>query len=333
MDTANSEQTANDNAEADATENAVEDAVIENFLDDINALANERGRPVLLLNRQMDEFLNETGTFPVPLFGDFKQASVLLNSPGGSATATYKMILALRQYVDDVEVLVVREAKSAATLFCLGADTIYMGREGELGPLDPQIRDRTGSVIWDSSLKVFKGLDILLEHSLESFDAIIDSLLRNALWGNAFLDVPNAFKHAEPLFAAIVSALYRNVNFHELGEAARYLAEIEEYAFRAMRRWGYKDKDELAIRQIARRLVWTYPSHDFMIDLTEAQEIGLNAEPMSPASEEISKRILDTDTEFWFALPTPREATTNNSDCSYRAAGKDGNEDGNNAEE
>lgn len=329
MDTANSEQTDNANDEAAATE----DAAVENFLNDIDALANERERPALLLNRPMDEFLNETGTFPAPLFGDFKQVTVLLNSPGGSATATYKMLLTLRQYVDDIEVLVPREAKSAATLFCLGADTIYMGREGELGPLDPQILDRTGSVIRDSSLKVFKGLDILLEHSLESFDAIIDSLLRNALGGNAFLDVPNAFKHAEPLFAAIVSALYRNVNFHELGEAGRYLAEIEAYAFRAMRRWGYSDKDESDIRQIVRRLVWTYPSHDFVIDLTEAQEIGLNAKPMSPASEEISKRILDTATEFWFALPTSKAPMTNNSDCNEQVARKDGNEDGNNAEE
>lgn len=295
MDTANSEQAANDNAES----GAMEDAVIENFLDDINALANERGRPVLLLNRQMDEFLNETGTFPVPLFGDFKQASVLLNSPGGSATATYKMILALRQYVDDVEVLVVREAKSAATLFCLGADTIYMGREGELGPLDPQVLDRTGSGRRVSALESFIALEQLLEHSMDSFDAIVRMLLRNAP-----MDIPQSIERAERLLAAMVSPLYRQIDPHELGESGRYLAEIEEYAFRAMRRWGYSGKSESEIRQIVRKLVWTYPSHDFVIDLTEAKEIGLNAEPMSPASEEISKRILDTATEFWFALPT-----------------------------
>ncbi len=295
MDTANPEQSDNENTESDATE----DAVIQNFLDDIDTLANERGRPALLLNRPMDEFLNETGTFPVPLFGDFKQASVLLNSPGGSATATYKMILALRQYVDDVEVLVPRYAKSAATLFCLGADTIYMGREGELGPLDPQILDRTGSGRRVSALESFIALEQLLEHSMDSFDAIVRMLLQNAP-----MDIPQSMERAERLSAAMVSPLYGQIDPHELGESGRYLAEIEEYAFRAMRRWGYKDKDEFAIRQIVRKLVWTYPSHDFVIELTEAQEIGLNAEPMSPASEEISKRILDTATEFWFALPT-----------------------------
>lgn len=230
---------------------------------------------------------------------DFKQASVLLNSPGGSATATYKMILALRQYVDDVEVLAPRYAKSAATLFCLGADTIYMGREGELGPLDPQILDRTGSGRRVSALESFIALEQLLEHSMDSFDAIVRMLLRNAP-----MDIPQSMERAERLSAAMVSPLYGQIDPHELGESGRYLAEIEEYAFRAMRRWGYKDKDEFAIRQIVRKLVWTYPSHDFVIDLTEAQEIGLNAKPMSPASEEISMRILDTATEFWFALPT-----------------------------
>lgn len=324
MDTANSERPDNGDTESDATE----DAVIENFLDDINALANDRGRPALLLNRPMDEFLNETGTFPAPLFGDFKQVSVLLNSQGGSATATYKMILTLRQYVDDIEVLVPREAKSAATLFCLGADTIYMGREGELGPLDPQVLDRTGSGRRVSALESFIALEQLLEHSMDSFDAIVRMLLRNAP-----MDIPQSIERAERLLAAMLSPLYGQIDPHELGESGRYLAEIEAYAFRAMRRWGYSHMDESDIRQIVRRLVWTYPSHDFVIDLTEAQEIGLNAKPMSPASEEISKRILDSATEFWFALPTSMAPTPNDSDCNDQVARKDGNEDGNNAEE
>ena len=317
MDTANPEQSDNENTESDAAE----DAVIQNFLDDIDALANERGRPALLLNRPMDEFLNETGTFPVPLFGDFKQASVLLNSPGGSATATYKMILALRQYVDDVEVLVPRYAKSAATLFCLGADTIYMGREGELGPLDPQILDRTGSGRRVSALESFQALEQLLEHSMDSYGTIM-RMLRNAP-----MDILQSMEQAQPLFAAMVSPLYGQIDPHELGESGRYLAEIEEYAFRAMRRWGYKDKSEFAIRQIVRKLVWTYPSHDFVIDLTEAQEIGLNAKPMSPASEEISKRILDNATEFWFALPTDRASMENNQDYGTSDTSKAGEYD------
>ena len=248
---------------------------------------------MLLLNGPMDDFHTQFGIITAPIFGKYKQLSVILNSPGGSATATYKMILALRRYVDDIEVLVPRQAKSAATFFCLGADTVYMGTEGELGPLDPQVLDRTGSVRQVSALETFKGLEQLLDHSLEAFDTIVKLLLVRT-----HLDVPIALKHTEPLFAAIVSSLYQNVDLHELGESRRYLAEIEEYAVRVMTRWSYKNEDADKVQQIVRRLVWEYPSHGFVIDLEEAQEIGLNAKPLSFGSEEISKRILDSEDSY-----------------------------------
>ena len=81
------------------------------------------------------------------------------------------------------------------------------------------------------------------------------------------------------LMNSIVSNIYEEFDSNELGRHNRYLAEIEEYAVRAMRRSGnWKDKGERELRKTARKLVWEYPSHDFFIDLQEAQDIGLNAD-------------------------------------------------------
>lgn len=298
---------------------------------DMNALATERGRSVILLNGPMDNFVIESGTFLAQIAsGGNRRLSILLNSLGGSGTATYKMILSMRQHADDIEVFVPRYANSAATLFCLGADTIYMGNEGELGPLDPQILDRTGSGRRVSALETFKGLEQLLEHSLEAFDSTVRFILRNAP-----VDVHQAMEHAKPLFAAVVSPLYQNVDLHELGEAGRYLAEVEEYAFRAMQRWGYKNIDEPDIRRMVRRLVWGYPSHEFVIDLAEAQDIGLNAKPMSDVSEsfeDTANRIvarLDVDERYvWWGFPDI-QVERDNTDCVPSTANKEGNGDDN----
>ena len=294
------------------------------FQNDLNTLANERERPVVLIDGNMDDFVKDYATVMARLAaGKDKRLSVLLSSPGGSGPAAYRMILYMRQYADNIEVLVPFEAKSAATLFCLGADTIYMGRESELGPLDPQILDRTGRARRVSVLETFKGLEHLLNHSLQAHDAIVDMLLERA-----HLDVPNAIKNAEPLFAAIVSSLYKNVNLHELSEFGRYLAQIEQYALRVMLRWGYASEYPIEVYRIVRKLVWEYPSHEFVIDLKEAQDIGLNVKPMDSSSEEISKRILDSG--FSFGLGRPGEsADLGNPDS--KTLDKEAEEDGDEA--
>ncbi len=88
----------------------------------------------------------------------------------------------------------------------------------------------------------------------------------------------------------------------KLSEFGRYLAEIEQYAIRVMLRWGYNE-DPSKISDIVHRLVWEYPSHEFVLDLAEAQAIGLNAKLLDSSSEEISKRILDSGIPFGLGRP------------------------------
>ena len=54
----------------------------------------------------------------------------------------WRIISLFREFAQEVNVLVPYGAYSAATLICLGADEILMGRKGELGPIDPIISNR-----------------------------------------------------------------------------------------------------------------------------------------------------------------------------------------------
>ena len=250
-------------------------------------LANKRGRPVLLVNHDMDwdcvgevrgvaDKLDNAGTL-----------TVLVNSLGGDIRCAYLMLLALRDRVRDIEILAPGYAKSAATFFCLGADSIHMGRYGELGPLDMQIVDRSsGRTVQTSALETFKTLEGLLDYSVDSLNVIVQFLR------SAPMDVPHALDNARQLFAVIASPLYGQIDPRELGAMGRYMSISEEYSMRVMRRWAYSDLSYAGRYEMARRLIWSYPDHGFVIDLIEAQEIGLKAERLDAKSDMICETIV-----------------------------------------
>ena len=274
----------------DSGEDAVswESTLINELFPAANVLANVRKRSVLWINHDMNvDCVDKVRGIADDNLDSEDSLTVLLESPGGDIGCAYQMLLALRGRVDDIEALVPGEAKSAATFFCLGADSIRMGRYGELGPLDTQIVDlSSGKATQVSALETFKTLEGLLGYSMDSLNAIV-RFLRDAP-----MDIPHALERAHPLFAAIASPLYGQIDPHELGEMGRYLSISEDYAERAMRRWAYSDRSYADRFEMARRLIWGYPDHGFVIDLTEAREIGLKAERLDAKSDMLCETII-----------------------------------------
>lgn len=64
---------------------------------------------------------------------------LILNSPGGQAEATERIVRYLRSKFDNIRVFVPLAAMSAATMWSMSADEIVMGKHSQLGPIDPQI--------------------------------------------------------------------------------------------------------------------------------------------------------------------------------------------------
>lgn len=67
-----------------------------------------------------------------------KGLTLVLHSPGGVTNAAETIVAYLRSKFTDLEVIVPTFAMSAATMISLAAHRIVMGRQSQLGPIDPQ---------------------------------------------------------------------------------------------------------------------------------------------------------------------------------------------------
>lgn len=81
--------------------------------------------------RPMYEHLRALG------FEGTSRIDLFLYSRGGGIEVPWRIVSMLREYCQELNVLVPYKAHSAATLIALGADQIVMGKKGELGPIDP----------------------------------------------------------------------------------------------------------------------------------------------------------------------------------------------------
>lgn len=64
---------------------------------------------------------------------------LVLHTPGGVTNAAETLVAYLRSKFDTLEVIVPTLAMSAGTMISLAADSIVMGRQSQLGPIDPQM--------------------------------------------------------------------------------------------------------------------------------------------------------------------------------------------------
>ncbi len=71
---------------------------------------------------------------------------VMLATPGGDGETALRLIRQAQSRCRELTVIVPDQAKSAGTVFVLGAHNIYMGPTGDLGPVDPQFLLPNGSL-------------------------------------------------------------------------------------------------------------------------------------------------------------------------------------------
>jgi hypothetical protein len=69
-----------------------------------------------------------------------KRIALYLYSRGGAMEAPWKIVTMLREFCEELLVIVPYKAYSAATMISIGADKILMSRKAELGPIDPALQ-------------------------------------------------------------------------------------------------------------------------------------------------------------------------------------------------
>jgi membrane-bound ClpP family serine protease len=165
-----------------------------------------------------------------------KRLFLLLHTTGGRVEPAYLISKCCKKFASRFIVAVPRLAKSAGTLIALGAAEIHMGIISELGPIDPQIGNYPAL-----------GLGSAVEH--------IATLCK---------------KHPDAI-EMLAKYLASSLNLHDLGYFERVSESAVQYAERLL-----SDKplpENATANAVARKFVYGYKDHGFVIDIDEAKEI------------------------------------------------------------
>ncbi|HXJ03875.1 MAG TPA: hypothetical protein VNH65_02185 [Candidatus Acidoferrum sp.] len=188
-----------------------------------------------------------------------KNVLLLLGSGGGRIEPAYQISKICKQYARERFVVVVpRAAKSAATLIALGADQIHMGILGELGPIDPQLGDLPA---------------LGVKRALETIASICEQYPKSA-----------------DAFAKYMS---QRVTIEQIGYCERVAESAVQYAERLLSKKDFLKANALSI---AKKLVYEYKHHGFVIDRDEASVTLGNAwvygdTPESAFAEKVYERF------------------------------------------
>jgi hypothetical protein len=95
---------------------------------------DRRGFETSIGNDVYDYFVNQ-----LDKIGPTAKISLYLYTRGGDTLAAWSIINLIKQFADEVEVIIPSKCHSAGTLMCLGAKQIVMTKQATLSPIDPSV--------------------------------------------------------------------------------------------------------------------------------------------------------------------------------------------------
>jgi serine dehydrogenase proteinase len=197
--------------------------------------------------------------------GKQPQLDLVLWSMGGDTDAPWPIVTLLREFTDELSILLPHRAQSAGTLLALGANEIVMTPLSVLGPIDPT-----------------RGHHLLPSKpgSPES-EAVSVQDMRHAM---EF--VRSAFGSETPVtsdaMATIISALFEKVHPLAIGALEQTYALARLIAKQCLSTHMDATKDAAKIEEIAKRLSDDYKSHTYEIGRREAERLGLPVKNATP---------------------------------------------------
>jgi len=186
-----------------------------------------------------------------------RHLTLVLHTPGGVTNAAESIVAYLRSKFTDIEVIVPALAMSAGTMISLASHRIVMGRQSQLGPIDPQLPTGAG----------FVSARAVVEQFERAKTEILVNLATAHVWA--------------PILPSLgPSLLQESQNALDYGETmvARWLAEG---MFR-----GKPDAEALG-KTAARHFndASTHKSHGRRIGRDEARSVALDIHDLEPNQE------------------------------------------------
>lgn len=216
-----------------------------------------------------------------------KNILVILETPGGSADAAYRVGRALqRSYPrardSNLIMYVHGYCKSAGTILALAADRIIMSQEAQLGPIDVQLRKEDEVGERTSGLTPHQALDTLAGESTLHFRRFFKHFRYD---DELLFTTRMAAELASSMTVGLMSPIYEQIDPLRMGEIERFVRISSEYAERLRSPNVRADAVE--------RLAAAYPSHGFVIDREEAEErLFAKVEKPSDELERVSEMII-----------------------------------------
>jgi hypothetical protein len=229
---------------------------------------DRRGLETNIGNDVYDFFVNHLDKIgPVP------KISLYLYTRGGDTLAAWSIINLIKQFADDIEIIVPSKCHSAGTLMSLSAKQIIMTKQATLGPIDPSVNHPLNPPIPGGppnakvpiSVEAIEGYIQLVKEECE-FNAEHDS--------NKLIEILSHYIH--PVV---------------LGQVYRAKAQIKMLGKRLLLD---HIQDEQKIEKIVYFLCSGSGSHDYTIHHREARnELGLNIQKPDDELYKLIKDIYD----------------------------------------
>lgn len=195
-------------------------------------------------------------------------ALLIIGTPGGSPDSGFRIARALQHNYDGgFHALVPRYCKSAGTLTLLGARTVFMADESELGPLDIQIKKGDELYSRSSGLDLTQAFAFLKSEAIVSFNEYMHRLVQQGLSTKVAAEI------AVKLVNGVLNPIAAQIEPLRVAEMQRATAITYNYGSRL------SDSGKNVQAEGLERLVGGYPSHGFVIDRKEAREIFNSVKP------------------------------------------------------
>jgi len=222
------------------------------------------GYDFLLINHDIDDALFADVLTCVTENRKNDKVVVIIVTYGGQANVAYRVGRLLQTMYQEVVAFIPSICKSAGTLIVASANCVICTGFGEIGPLDVQLARR--DEIWGrrSGLTSRSALTDLREHTFDLFEHVMFAIIAKSRGSISFR---LAAEISAKMTAEVMSSIYAQINPEVLGQDFMDLTVAEKYCERL-------NKSSRNLKPGAiHRLVYEYPTHDFVIDFEEASEL------------------------------------------------------------
>ena len=190
-----------------------------------------------------------------------KKISLYLYTRGGDTLTAWSLVNLIRNFCEELEIIVPFNCHSAGTLICLGANKIVMTKQATLGPIDPSINSP-----FNPPAPGFPP-NITLPVSVEHVNSYLE-IAKNVL------KIRNSASRSN-----ILIELSNKIHPHTLGAVYKSRSQIKMIAEKLL---NYQSLNKTQVKRIINFLCSESGSHDYTIYRNEAKEsLGLKIEKPS----------------------------------------------------